>query len=238
MKRVVLSLMMVLALAAVPAFAQYEPTTPPEDSTTTGEAVQEERTNPSADSIAPDSGLTLSGTVVSWNDQQLVLQTVTGVEHVQLQSHTVRPSTLTAGEPVTVDYTRTSQGVMIAKQIRPGGTVDSSATSTTTTMTEPATGTGIAGTKIGDGIDQETELEQDVEEAVADAGEAADEVGAELSEVDDAVEEEFEEAADTSLDNDDAIGNADALPATGGKAPLAALLGLLAIGGAVALRRL
>ena len=109
-----------------------------------------------------------------------------------------------------------------------------STTSTTTTTT----GTGVAGTKVGDGIDQESELEQDVEEAVADVGEAADEVGAELSEVDDAVEEEVEEAADTSLDNDDAIGNADALPATGGKAPLAALLGLLAIGGAVALRRL
>jgi hypothetical protein len=233
MKRVVLSLMVVLGLLALPAIAQEEGST-----TATGETLQEERTNPSSDSIAPDSGLTLSGTVVSWNDQQLVLKTVTGVEHLQLQSNTVRPSTLTAGEAVTVDYTRTSQGVMIAKQIRLGGTMDSTTTSTTTTLTEPATGTGVAGTKIGDGIDQETELEQDVEEAVADVGEAADEVGAELSEVDDAVEEEVEEAANTSIDDDDSIGNADALPATGGKAPLAALLGLLAIGAAVALRRL
>lgn len=228
MKRVVLSLMVVLGLLALPAIAQEEGST-----TATGETLQEERTNPSSDSIAPDSGLTLSGTVVSWNDQQLVLQTVTGVEHVQLQSHTVRPSTLTAGEPVTVDYTRTSQGVMIAKQIRPGGTIDSTMT---TTQTEPATGTGVAGTKIGDGIDQESQLEQDVEEAVADAGEAADEVGAELSEIDDAVEEEVEEAANTSIDNDDTIGND--LPATGSKAPLAAMLGLLAIGAAVGLRRL
>lgn len=221
MKRVVLSLMVVLGLLALPAIAQEAGTT-----TATGETIQEERTNPSSDSIAPDSGLTLSGTVVSWNDQQLVLKTVTGVEHVQLQSHTVRPSTLTAGEPVTVDYTRTSQGVMIAKQIRPGGTIDSTMT---TTQTEP-TGTGIAGTKIGDGIDQESQLEQEVEEAVADVGEAADEVGAELSEIDDAVEEEVEEAANTSIDND--------LPATGSKAPLAAMLGLLAIGAAVGLRRL
>ena len=179
MKRVVLSLMVVLGLLALPAIAQEAGTT-----TATGETLQEERTNPSSDSIAPDSGLTLSGTVVSWNDQQLVLKTVTGVEHVQLQSHTVRPSTFTAGEPVTVDYTRTSQGVMIAKQIRLGGTMDST---TTTTLTEPATGTGVAGTKIGDGIDQESQLEQDVEEAVADVGEAADEVGAELSEIDDEV---------------------------------------------------
>ena len=228
MKRVVLSLMVVLGLLALPAIAQEAGTT-----TATGETLQEERTNPSSDSIAPDSGLTLSGTVVSWNDQQLVLKTVTGVEHVQLQSHTVRPSTFTAGEPVTVDYTRTSQGVMIAKQIRPGGTIDSTMT---TTQTEPATGTGVAGTKIGDGIDQESQLEQDVEEAVADAGEAADEVGAELSEIDDEVEEEVEEAAKTSIDNDDTIGND--LPATGSKAPLAAMLGLLAIGAAVGLRRL
>lgn len=220
MKRVVLSLMVVLGLLALPAIAQEAGST-----TATGETLQEERTNPSSDSIAPDSGLTLSGTVVSWNDQQLVLKTVTGVEHIQLQSHTVRPSTLTAGEAVTVDYTRTSQGVMIAKQIRLGGTMDST---TTTAMSEPATGTGIAGTKIGDGIDQESELEQDVEEAVADVGEAADEVGAELSEIDDAIEDD----ANTSFDND------DALPATGGKAPLAALLGLMAIGAAVALRRL
>ena len=220
MKRVVLSLMVVLGLLALPAIAQDAGST-----TATGETLQEERTNPSSDSIAPDSGLTLSGTVVSWNDEQLVLKTVTGVEHVQLQSHTVRPSTLTAGEAVTVDYTRTSQGVMIAKQIRLGGTMDST---TTTTMTEPATGTGIAGTKIGDGIDQESELEQDVEEAVADVGDAADEAGAELSEIDDAIEDD----ANTSFDN------ADALPATGGKAPLAALLGLMAIGAAVALRRL
>ena len=115
MKRVALSLMVVLGLLAMPAIAQEEGTT------TAGETLQEERTNPSADSIAPDSGLTLSGTVVSWNDQQLVLQTVTGVEHVQLQQNTVRPSTFTVGESVTVDYTRTSQGVMIAQQIRPMG---------------------------------------------------------------------------------------------------------------------
>lgn len=224
MKRVALSLMVVLGLLAVPAIAQEEGTT-----TATGETLQEERTNPSADSMAPDSGLTLSGTVVSWNDQQLVLQTVTGVEHIQLQQNTARPATFTVGEPVTVDYTRTSQGVMIASQIRPSG---AAGTTTSTTTAAPTTGA------IGDGIDQESQLEQDVEEAVADAGEAADELGAELSEIDDAVEEEVEEAAGTSLDNDDTIGNADSLPATGSKAPLAALLGLGALGAAFALRRL
>ena len=124
--------------------------------------------------------------------------------------------------------TRTSQGVMIAKQIRPSG----AAGATASTTVAPTTGA------IGDGIDQESQLEQDVEEAVADVGEAADEVGAELSEIDDAVEEEVEEAVGTSIDNDGAIGNADSLPATGGKAPLAALLGLGALAAAFAVRRL
>jgi hypothetical protein len=217
-----------LAILAVPAIAQEEGTTYP----ATGETVQEERTNPSAGSIAPDSGLTMSGTVVSFNDQQLVLQTTTGVEHIQLQQNTVRPSTFTVGEPVTVDYTRTSQGVMIASQVRLGGVSTTTSTTTTSNLAPSAP------------VDTESELEQDVEEAVADVGEAADEVGAELSEIDDAVEEEVEEAAGTSLDNDGAIGNADddtdteALPATGSKGPLAALLGLLALGVAVGLRRL
>jgi hypothetical protein len=229
MKRVVLSLVAGLAILAVPAIAQEEGTTYP----ATGETVQEERTNPSAGSIAPDSGLTMSGTVVSFNDQQLVLQTTTGVEHIQLQQNTVRPSTFTVGEPVTVDYTRTSQGVMIASQVRLGGA--STTTSSVAESTTPDTTSNLAPSTP---VDTESQLEQDVEEAVADVGEAADEVGAELSEIDDAVEEEVEEALDTSIDNDETIGNADALPATGGKAPLAAMLGLLAIGAAVGLRRL
>ena len=247
MKSVILSLVAGLAILAVPAVAQEEGTTYP----ATGETVQEERTNPDVGSKSPDSGLTLSGTVVSFNDEQLVLKTATGVEHIVLNSQTIRPSSFTTGELVSVDYTRSTQnGVMIAKQVRLGGasTTTESVSSTTTSNLNPTAAPVAPATGT---VDTESELEQDVEEAVAEVGETADEVGAELSEVDDAVEEEVEEAVGSSIDNDGAIGNADdtaeaadtdtdteALPATGSKAPLAALLGLLALGVAAGLRRL
>jgi hypothetical protein len=240
MKRVVLSLVVGLALLAVPAIAQtYSDTTPAENP-----PVQEERTNPSADSMAPDSGLTLTGTVVSWNDDQLVVKTVTGVEHIQLLQTTSRPATFTAGETVTVHYTRTSQnGVMVAQQVLPSGT----GSGTTTSNLQPSTTTTTPSTTTT----TESQLEQDLDEA-----------GAELSEVDDRVEEEIEEAVGGSIDNDGAIGNDEdpsnddvdladtdtmeseidsdtsALPATGSKAPLVGLLGLLALGAAAGLRRL
>lgn len=219
MKRVVLSAVAVLALLALPAMAQTEGTI------TTTANPEEERTNPDMGSTAPQSGLTLTGSVVSWNDQELVVKTTTGIEHFVLQSDTQRPSSFTVGEQVAVDYLRSSQnGVMIARQVRPGGV-----STTATTMGE-------------------SQLEQEVEETVADVGKAADQVGAELSKVDDAVEEEVEEALGTSIDNDGAIGNDEelandtstttSLPATGSKAPVIGLLGLLALAGAATLRRL
>jgi hypothetical protein len=227
MKRVVLSAFAVVALLALPVAAQDYGTTSTSEQTNTTPEVQEERTNPDMGTTAPGGGLTLTGTVVSWNEQELVVRTSTGIEHIVLQADTQRPSSFTVGEQVSVDYLRNSQnGVMIARVVRPGG---------------EATTTAVG----------ESQLEQEVEETVADIGEAADDVGAELSEVDDAVEEEVEEAVGTSIDQDEAIGNADqtaeldevddgddsALPATGGKGPLAALLGLLALAGAAALRR-
>jgi hypothetical protein len=234
MKNVVLSLVAAFAVLALPALAQSSDTG---ESNLTGSTVQEERTAPDTGSIAPGSGLTLTGEVVSWNDQQLVVKTTTGVEHIQLDASTTRPSSFLAGDKVVVDYTRTSSnGVMIARAIRPLGTTASTTTSTTT-LTTP----------MG-----ESQLEQDVEEAVDEVGDAADRVGAEISEVDDEVEEEIEEAVGAPIDNDGAIGNDEiaandtdsdteldtALPATGSKAPLVGLLGLLALGAAAGLRRL
>jgi hypothetical protein len=250
MKRVVLSFA-VVALLALPVTAQTgsttttgqegtgssslnqgstqgtQTTTPGTTGQTGTSSVQEERTNPDMGTTAPGSGLTLSGTVVSWNDQELVVRTTTGIEHIVLQQDTQRPSSFTVGEQVAVDYVRSSQnGVMIARQVRPGGV----GSSTTTTVGE-------------------SQLEQDVEEGMDELGDTADEVGADLSRIDDAAEEEIEEAVGGSIDNDGAIGNAgqtaalddadDAttLPATGGKGPLAALLGLLALGVAAVLRR-
>jgi hypothetical protein len=213
-------------------------TTGANTSTTAGGAeVQETRTNPDTASLAPGGGLTLTGTVVSWNDQELVIRTSTGIEHLVLQPTTTRPSTFTEGQVVTVDYNRTSQnGVMIAEQVRLGGT--------------------LAGTST---VDTESQLEQDVEEAAADLGEAADDAGAAISQLDDEAEEEIEEELGANLDDDSTIGDSPtadmdddtadttlgttstldtALPATAGESPLIALLGVLALGAAAGLRRL
>ena len=172
MKRVVLTLAVALALLAVPAVAQ---TSYPNTNETQETPAQEQRTNPDVGSTAPGSGLTLSGTVVSWTDEQLVVKTATGVEHIALLPTTTRPSSFTAGEAVTIDYTRSSQnGVMVASQVRPGGTATGTSSLQTTT---PST--------------TESALEQEVEETTADLSKGADQVGAELSKVDDAVEEEI-----------------------------------------------
>jgi hypothetical protein len=227
MKRVVLALSLALAVTAVPAMAQ----------TTTGSPeVQEERTNPDTASLAPGGGLTLTGNVVSWNDEELVVRTTTGVEHFVLQPTTRRPSTFAEGQLVSVDYNRTSQnGVMIAEQIRPG---DAGAISSTATGTE-------------------SRLEQNVERAADDIDDAADELGANISQLDDEIEEEIEEETGRNLDNDSTIGDSrtadmdddtpdttlradvdTTLPATAGESPLVALLGLVALGAAAGLRRL
>ena len=206
--------------------------------TTSGSAeVQETRTNPDAASLAPGGGLTLTGTVVSWNDQEIVVRTTTGIEHVVIQPDTRRPSTFTEGQVVSIDYNRTSQnGVMIAEQIRPGE----------------------APVVARSGVDVESELEQDVEAGVAELGEEADELGAEISQLDDELEQEIEEETGRNLDNDSTIGDSvtadmdddtpetlganttldTSLPATAGESPLVALLGLVALGAAAGLRRL
>jgi len=243
MKHVVLSVLMVAALAA-PSLAEEAGTTA-NNLSQTGAQVQETRTNPDTASLAPGGGLTISGTVESWNDQEIVIRTSTGVEHLVIQPSTQRPGSFTSGQLVTIDYNRSSQnGVMIAEQIRLG---------------EAPVVTGTATTTLGDGIDQEGPVETAVEEAVADAGDAADRVGAELSELDDEAEEEIEEETGTNLDNDSTVAGVNtssktvdttadmdddtqdtmtSLPATAGDSPLVALLGLVALGAAAGLRRL
>jgi hypothetical protein len=246
MKHVVLSVLMVAALAA-PSIAEEAGTTA-NNLSQTGAQVQETRTNPDTASLAPGGGLTISGTVESWNDQEIVIRTNTGIEHVVIQPSTQRPGSFTAGQAVTIDYNRSSQnGVMIAEQIRLGEAPAVTATTSTT------------GT-IGDGIDQEGPVETAVEDAVADVGEAADQVGAELSKLDDQAEEEIEEETGTNLDNDSTVAGVQttrntvdttadmdddtqdtlttSLPATAGDSPLVALLGLVALGAAAGLRRL
>jgi LPXTG-motif cell wall-anchored protein len=249
MKRVVLAIAAALVLIALPAAAQYDtnasntqPTTNTQGTTTTQgmtdtpssgltntQQPTETRTNPAVPTHSQDPGLTAQGTVVSWNDDEVVLRTSTGLTHFKLMPNTVGSRTFTEGQSLAIDFQRNEQGVLLARQIRLADATTAPAPGVTTS------GAATAGQAVED---------------------TADEIGEDLSRVDDAVEEEVEEAVGTSIDNDGAIGNDEnpandtsttattttttdtSLPATGSNAPLAGLLGLLALGGAAALRRL
>ncbi|HVF61412.1 MAG TPA: YabP/YqfC family sporulation protein [Thermoanaerobaculia bacterium] len=115
MKNLALSLM-ALALIAGPAIAQEaQPLNNP--------PVQEERTNPDAPAITGDSGLTITGTVVSFTDSAVVLSSTAGDLTIQMTPQTARPATFTTGENLAIDYVRNSNGTMIATAIRPAGTM-------------------------------------------------------------------------------------------------------------------
>lgn len=195
MKRSIFTVIAVMSLLlAVPAVAQQE---------------EESRTNPDARSIAPGSGLTITGTVVEVNDKQLVISTATGAEHIQILPDTQKPVNLQPGVGVSVDYTRTSQGVMIAQTIRTAGaageaTVDTSASALTT----------------------ETDADLDTDVAV----ETETDVHAELDTESDLDADADTTTADSSLDED--------LPATGSRLPLLGLLGLLTVAAALGVRSL
>jgi LPXTG-motif cell wall-anchored protein len=114
MKNLALSLL-ALALIAGPAIAQEaQPLNNP--------PVQEERTNPDAPAITGDSGLTITGTVVSFTDSAVVLSSTAGDLTIQITPQTSRPATFTTGESLAIDYVRNSNGTMIATAIRPVGT--------------------------------------------------------------------------------------------------------------------
>lgn len=196
--------------------------------TTRGSAeVQETRTNPDAASLAPGGGLTLTGTVVSWNDQEIVVRTTTGIEHVVIQPNTRRPATFTEGQVVSIDYNRTSQnGVMIAEQIRPGdapvvrqGSVDAE------------TRLDAAADELGANISQlDDELEEEIEEELGANLDNDSTIGDSVTaDMDDDTPDTFRTTTST-LDT--------SLPATAGESPLVALLGLAALGAAAGLRRL
>ena len=115
MKNLALSLL-ALALIAGPAIAQEaQPLNNP--------PVQEERTNPDAPAITGDSGLTITGTVVSFTDSAVVLSSTAGDLTIQMTPQTARPATFTTGENLAIDYVRNSNGTMIATAIRPAGTM-------------------------------------------------------------------------------------------------------------------
>lgn len=224
-------------LVAAPLVAQQEEYVEPqqeENAAPQDESLEpyESRTNPDADSIAGDSGLTITGTVEEWNDEQLALRTTTGIEHIQIVPRTDRPATLEVGENVSVDYTRTSQGVMIATEIRPEGTatgVGVDTTSDLTADTEPMADETVE-TDLQAEADVDTSLESDFETDVdTDLDTQAD--------LDTDTGFDAEADLDTQADLDDDTMDST-LPATGSELPLLALLGLLSIVAAVGVRSL
>lgn len=212
MKRVIFAMLAVFALVlAMPAVAQEE--------------IDESRTNPDARSMAPGSGLTITGTVVEWDDKQLVIQTATGVEHIQLTPRTEKPVEFEAGETVSVDYTRTAQGVMIAQKIRPEGAVTGEATTATTDLTADTD------------ADLDTEADLDANASLqADVNTYEDTETDVTTDLDTDVEAT---TADTGYDDDldaDTYEQESDLPATGSELPLLALLGLLSVAAALGVR--
>lgn len=205
MKRSIFTVIAVLSLLLVaPVVAQQE-------------EPYESRTNPDARSIAPGSGLTITGTVVESNDKQLVITSTTGVQHIQILPNTEMPVGLEVGQGVSVDYTRTSQGVMIAQKIRTEG-VEGEATVDTSVATTDTTSSLVTETEADlddrSDLSVSADLDADVETTTADTDLQAD--------------------VDSDLDVDASFD--ESLPATGSNLPLVALLGLVGMAGALVLR--
>ena len=151
MKNLALSLL-ALALIAGPAIAQEaQPLNNP--------PVQEERTNPDAPAITGDSGLTITGTVVSFTDSAVVLNTTAGDLTIQMTPQTAKPATFTTGENLAIDYVRNSNGTMIATAIRPVGTTG---TEVDHTMHAPAPSVQVE-TQLQPAPEVEAEVEADVD---------------------------------------------------------------------------
>jgi LPXTG-motif cell wall-anchored protein len=215
MKRSIFSILVALTLmVAAPVLAQQK-------NLAENEAQQESndnRTNPNAGSIAGQSGLTITGTVEKWDDHQITLKTDTGIHPVQVVPNTDWDHDLTVGEAVSIDYTRTSQGVMIASLVRSQGQETMGAESTVATTTT----TSSAHTEM----DMDTDMEADAD------------VDVDTTWKDDGMNTDVTASADLDDDNDaDLSADVDTtLPSTGSKMPLLGLLGLLSLVAAVGVR--
>ncbi|HEX9671623.1 MAG TPA: YabP/YqfC family sporulation protein [Thermoanaerobaculia bacterium] len=161
---------MAIALIAAPVAAQSEQdpqAIPP---------VQEERTNPDAPAITGDSGLTITGTVVSFTDSAVVLSSTAGDLTIQITPQTARPASFTTGENLAIDYVRNSNGTMIATAIRPVGTPGTEIDHTLQAPTTPAVETEVTAEVEADvDADVEAEVAADVdadEESLPETGSA------------------------------------------------------------------
>ena len=166
-----------------------------------------ERTNVNADNIGPSNVLTIEGTVTEASDEHLRLKTDTGIHQIQIVDPELGVSHIEVGTRVSVDYTRTTQGVMIAKMVRPmTGTAESGSV---TVRSEPATGADVAVTPPP--ADEPLAADQEIDGWGTGS-------------------RETDRQASTTMD--------DQLPQTGSDLPAVALLGLIGLAGAGALRRL
>jgi uncharacterized OB-fold protein len=205
----------------------------------------EQRTNPDARSVGPGAGLTLTGTVVEFNDQQLVVQTTTGRQHFQLIDLQV-PTGVQVGDRVAIDYTRTEQGVMIAREVRP---FTMGATQVTVGDVLSTTGTVVEITDEELVLRTELGLQRfRLDEVQLPAGvRVGDRVTVEFVRTEDGVmtvrtvrvlaaEEVAAFPATTTDTTTDTTLRSDVLPATGSSLPRVALFGLLALLAAASLR--
>jgi hypothetical protein len=227
MKRSILSILVMLALVlTAPVIAQEAQEELPAEN----EALQEtwdNRTQPDADSIVGDSALTITGTVQEWTDDQIALKTDTGVHHIKVLPNTDWDGELTVGEWVSIDYTRTTQGVMIAELVRSQGQVQ-----TESTVTETTTSSLNTDADVESDMEMDTEAEMDME---ADADMDLDtetEVTADFDADADLSDDDYQ----ADLDTEDEWDSDDELPATGSELPLLGLLGLLSLVAAIGVR--
>ncbi|HEV8632180.1 MAG TPA: hypothetical protein VGV61_17835 [Thermoanaerobaculia bacterium] len=219
-----------LVLVALPAAAQYgntstPPAQPADNSNTLTTSnpnpssgtlpATEERTNPSVPTHSEDPGLTASGTVASWNKDEVVLNTSTGLTHFKLMPTTVGPTTFTEGQRVAIDFERNEQGVLLAKQIRLNEAVSTAPSGITTTGASAAGG-----------------------EVASAATSAANEVAPLTPESTTTESTMTTPSTTTTTETTPTTATSTTLPATASNSPLLALLGLLALGAAAGLRRL
>jgi LPXTG-motif cell wall-anchored protein len=179
-----LSLLAVVLIIAAPVAAQTYQTPPAQEQTPPAQdlnqppaepapPVQEERTNPNSPALTGDSGLTITGSVVSFTDTALVLDTAVGQQTIQLDNRTSKPAMLHVGDRVTVDFVRNSTGVMIATAIRPEGAT------TTESGVAVSTETGTA-TETAPPVESSVQTEETTTTSATEGESALPETGSEL----------------------------------------------------------
>jgi hypothetical protein len=183
---------------------------------------EDRRTHPAVPTHTEAGAMTATGTIVSWNHDELVLHTSNGITHFKMMPDTVGyngPGTFQEGQTAAVDFNRNEQGVLIARQVRLGTTT--TATTATTTSEPIATTT--------------TTNDNTASVAPAPVPEAAP---APAPEVTTPPATTYNETPSTTTDTTTNETTSTKMPATASDSPLIALLGLAALGAAAGLRRL